>query len=268
MTTILITSIAPPLRDGAIDDSKKSWLDLCMTSWTRSGHELLSVNVTHEADILRNIYPKINVQEVKDSAVMICNRPLVFMYDAIQIALKLNAERYAVCNSDVLIARGMPKLAPEDDACYYSCRMDVDEITSNVGTIFPGIDYFSFDPSFANDITARFFAFGLPWWDYWLPIQAVRSNRGLYRLTNPLGEPLLLHRKHNNAWNSRDFIGMGNYFLKLLANCDLGKETLHNFLQQYDRDLNLSTTNVRLFAAIAQSICGVIHASAETFSVR
>jgi hypothetical protein len=254
------------VREGVIDNAKKLWLDLCITSWAQSGHEWFTVNLAHEAQILRDIYPNINVHETKRSALEICNRPLVFISDAIQIALKLKADRYAICNSDVLIASSVPSIKSGDNSCYYSSRLDIGDITSSIGTPFNGIDYFSFHSSFATEITSRFFAFGLPWWDYWLPVQAIRSKRKLFRLTNLLGEPILLHKKHPDVWSSKDFVSMGNHFLEFLANDSEYTDDLTAFTLKCEKNLDLSNDNIRIFSAIAKTVCVQIHESAQLLS--
>jgi hypothetical protein len=266
-TTLLITSIAPPFKNGGINHEKLNWTNLCISSWHRSGHQVVSVNTRSEIDVVRKMFPKVRFIETLKSTKPINNRPLVFIYDALTLVKNEGHTRFAICNGDVIISCNISGIDIPDESCLYSSRIDIDDDKSVAGKLFPGIDYFNFDNIYLEKMIPNYFAFGLPWWDYWLPLQAKLLNMDLHRLTTHEGAPILLHKKHREAWNPNDLCNMGRYFLELMHY----RKDLHhnevNFINSYISNPSPCLENTILYASIARDVCSHIHSLSKKIVV-
>ncbi|MBU3603374.1 hypothetical protein [Polynucleobacter sp. AP-Kaivos-20-H2] len=262
--TNLITSIPPPLlkKGGhSIDDEKHRWQSLCLQSWINSGHDVFSINSTDEIVLLKEIFPNVNFIPAFRSTHDVNSRHLIYISDALNSIKLLPAKRIAICNADVLISESINGaiLINDPDFCY-SNRIDIESTESRAGDIFYGIDYFNMSEKFVNSLPETLFAFGLPWWDYWLPVHALSTGLTIHKLLNEQLSPILLHKKHNNAWNPSELSILGQYFFSLAWNTT---ETQNNIsLVEMFHNFNAASNNqnqLQLHIFLAQSISSYIN---------
>jgi hypothetical protein len=264
---LLITSIAPPILNGMIDEEKMNWTKLCISSWKKSGHDVISINVQFEIDKLISIYPEIDFLETKKSTMPLNGRPLIFIYDALRLGREKNHKRYAICNADVLIGSDISGINFPPNTCAYSSRIDIESPESTQGNLFFGIDYFNCSQEHFDAMIPAYFAFGLPWWDYWLPIQAIFLNMNLKRLINQEGGPILLHKKHVEAWSPNDLCNMGQHFLEMTHfRKDRHGDEL-SFIESYKRNPSIISESAQIYASIARNMCSYIHSKASEFII-
>lgn len=257
--TLLITSIAPPFKDGEVDIDKLNWTNLCISSWYKSGHAVVSVNTKSEIELIKDIFPNVKFMETLKSTKPINNRPLVFIHDALTIGKKEGYSRLAICNADVLISCNVSNINTPSESCLYSSRIDIDDEKSVEGKPFYGIDYFNCSNTYVEKMTPNYFAFGLPWWDYWLPLQTKLLNMDLHRLTTHDGAPILLHKKHKEAWNPNDLCNMGRHFLELMHHRKDLYQNEDAFINSYINNPSPCLENTMLYASIARDVCSHIH---------
>ena len=55
-TTLLVTSIPPPFNKDGIDVSKHQWTNLCINSWFKTGHDVVSINTDYEINQIKEFY--------------------------------------------------------------------------------------------------------------------------------------------------------------------------------------------------------------------
>ncbi len=265
--TLLITSIAPPFKKGELDPEKLNWTNLCISSWYRSGHSVVSVNTRPEIELIKDIFPSVRFIETLKSTNPINNRPLIFIYDALTLGKKEGYPRLAICNADVLIGCNISNIQTPHGSCLYSSRIDIDNEKSVEGKPFYGIDYFNCDRTYVEKMTPNYFAFGLPWWDYWLPLQTKLLNMDLYRLLTHEGAPILLHKKHKEAWNPNDLCNMGRHFLELMHYRKDVHQNEESFINSYINNPAPCLENSMLYASIARDVCSHIHSLSKELIV-
>lgn len=265
--TLLVTSIPPPISFNCIDESKYQWTKLCITSWFQTGHEVISVNTEKEIIQLKKFYPNINFVCTEKSTLQINNRPLIFIFDALQKASFFNYERYAICNADILISTNITELQLEKNICAYSNRIDIEKIDSINGTAFGGIDYFNLSHYFFNCLPTNYFAFGLPWWDYWLPYYALSNNFKLLKLVDKGKSPILLHKKHAEAWKPDDLCNMGKHFFDLIHYENSIFHENNDFISAYLNQPPANEKKAFYYALLARETCAYIHSQAIEYRV-
>lgn len=269
--TLLITSIAPPI-DGSknINNEKRKWLDLCISSWISSGHDILSINTRSEIEILKLIYPTIQFEQSFRTTHNLNQRNLVYISDALSYGKVRNYQRIALCNGDVLITEKITSLESElnSNVIFYSHRINIDSTNSTSGEIFTGIDYINGSKKMINSLPETYFTFGLPWWDYWYPYYFHFIGCKIVQLSNKNNNPILLHKKHNDAWNYKELCIMGTHFFDLISKDGL-INIRHNGLNElYSSFFEKGLNDKGLFYInMAQSVCAFIIKSSDTIEL-
>ena len=270
--TLLLTSIAPPIsrETKEIDREKIEWTLRCINSWTATGHDILSMNTPEEITILTNIFPNIEFKTAFRSTSPINNRPLIYISDIVNAAKKTRYKRFAICNSDILITESVRVIEGTefDEYSLYSNRINIASEASTEGEIFYGIDYFNLEKKLLHLLTETLFAFGMPWWDYWYPYFSLRKNNSLLRIVNETGNPILLHKKHMDAWNAHDLCTMGKHFMELTY-ADGILNIRNNLLEkEYSKtDHSSNQISAELFALLARSVCSFIQDKSQNIVI-
>lgn len=261
--TLLITSIPPPIKRGDLDQTKYEWTRMCIDSWKSHGHEVVSVNIQNEVKVLENIFPDVNYILTDKSTLLMNGRPLVFIFDALQKVTKLGFERYAICNADIYITQDLTKLNLDPLTCSYSNRIDIENINSDSGVLFGGIDYFNFSNEFFKNLPQNYFCLGLPWWDYWYPLYASINDFNLLRIVNPEKVPVIYHKIHGDAWSPSELCNMGNHFFTMIRSRKAMHSNENEFMQSYMENPPPSIKEANYYALLARETCTHIHNSAS-----
>lgn len=266
-TTLLVTSIPPPFNKDGIDVSKHQWTNLCINSWFKTGHDVVSINTDYEINQIKEFYPEVTFVTTEKSTKQLNNRPLIFISDALEKASYFKHQRYAICNADVLISTNLSDLDLDIDTCAYSNRIDIEEIESTTGKLFGGIDYFNLSNSFLNGLPRSYFSFGLPWWDYWLPYHAISKNIKLLKLVDQNKSPILFHKKHSDVWRPDDLCNMGKHFFDLMHHEINIYHSEGDFIVAYKKYPPASNIKAAFYALLARETCSHIHSNAIELTV-
>lgn len=188
----------------------------------------------------------------------------------LSIAKQSTHNRFAICNSDVLITKSMVILENSEfeNTTAFSNRINIDSLTSNSGELFYGIDYLNFSKRLAAMNRETLFAIGMPWWDYWYPYYSCMLNYKLVRLVDETNNPVLLHKKHKDAWNPVDLCIMGKHFIDLVHNQGLVKIRSNELEATYSQNNeNFKNMTPEIYAEIAKSICNFIHQKSTSMNI-
>jgi hypothetical protein len=211
---LLVTSIPSPVRDGVVQDARLEWTRRCITSWLETNHRVLSVNEPDEEAEVREYYgEQVATVSATRSTRAINGRPLIYILDALRAALREDVPRVSLCNADVVVTRPLPKPWDLDgQSFFFSNRLDVENWPATQAEFFGGIDYVNLPAALIRALPDAGYAFGMPWWDYWLPTEALKRKLNLRRLVDKNGHPVLIHKKHANAWNWQEFRVLGQHY--------------------------------------------------------
>ncbi|MEB3214091.1 MAG: hypothetical protein VKL39_22270 [Leptolyngbyaceae bacterium] len=270
--TVLLTSI-PPISNSPGREEKVRYQKLCIDSWIQTGHRPISLNTYDEYLEVSSVFPEIEYAFAYRSTEDINGRKLVFLHDALLLGLEQAACRIAISNADVLFE---PKVQfvehiAHDVPFAYSNRLDVKSIAQlSSGTPFFGIDYVNMSNDFVASLPESVFVLGLPWWDYWLPIEYLSRGGTPIRLEWG-GMPLLRHHTHGDRWNASSLVYLGTHFASLVGQTtELDKSNLLSLTdswRSFDQTSRGRTTEYGavFFAMIARHTSQHIFANSVSF---
>lgn len=275
MSTVLLTSI-PPIKDDLRLNERLSYQKKCIATWLATGHQPISLNSEHEIPDLMSLFPEVDFHAAYRSTAPINHRNLVYISDLIALALEQPCERLAICNADVFFeptiqfTAGLPSGLP----LAYSHRIDIANFEIDIdGKTFFGIDYVNLSKNFAAELTDTIFALGLPWWDYWLPLDAIRKGFKPVSLTWD-NRPLLQHLLHGDRWDASSLVYLGQHALTLIG---LGHDlTQTNQLEIQQRffqfrehfEGNGFQPSASIYASLARDLCRYIQENSHTHDFR
>lgn len=216
----LLTSIPPKLTrfNAANTDVGADYQEMCIESWTSSGFEPHSLNSLHE-QLPEALSDKMNFIAVSPDAREEIGRPLVYLEDFLKIGAELANPVVAITNADIVLNFD-PNLheqvtALEPGQFIAAHRTDVDDSRqrTNPEVYGKGFDFFAFHATDLRRMLATGipgFVFGMPWWDYYLPLSALIS--GIEAKTLNASE--IVHLRHDNRWNAAAGERFGQLFLQ------------------------------------------------------
>lgn len=195
----LATSIPPTMRRPAPggDDCGPAWRAACIASWPAPGWRVLTVNPAEEAATLADLPPGIDYRPAEPGVAAAFGRPGTWVADALAQAIATGAPVVGLINADIrlaLDASGRAALADRARTRMLACnRMDLGHPGQHAGPFYRyGYDLILMPREMAQRIDMRGFALGVPWWDYWilldalmqgLPVEVVQC-RGIRHLTH------------------------------------------------------------------------------------
>ena len=199
----LVTSLPPTLVRRAPDGRAvgEQYAAQCLASWRAAGFMPVSVNAPGELNEGAVSARGALASSVTRDARHVAGRPLVFLHDLVQAALRIDATHVAIANADVLLDPGFDvhatvRALPRGVALLAK-RIDVVAPDLRVGTPYePGYDFFAMPRDDLARLPDVGLVFGLPWWDHFLPtwlrvcgVQLVAAR-----------EPFVFHLRHEDRW--------------------------------------------------------------------
>lgn len=262
--TVLLTSIPPCRRDEHFEKNI-AFQKQCIQSWIATGHKPISLNCERELVTVAPAFPEVEFHPAYRTTEPINGRPLVFISDLISLGLAQSRPRMAICNADVFFDPPIPfaDTISNDLPLVYSHRIDLESLgTAATGKVFYGIDYVNVTETFASGLPDSNFAMGLPWWDYWLPLEALReSHRPVSLLWNR--SPLLKHLIHGDRWDPAALVYLGQHLLNLQTKgFDKDAANLYAIHNEWTKITTETSSNhvypATVFACIARALCSYI----------
>jgi len=197
----LATSIPPALRrtgPGGVETGR-DWLAACLASWAAPGWRLLSLNPPEEAPALpAGIEAAVAAPGVAEAY----GRPGAWIADALAAACATGAPVVGLVNADILLDLDAPRraalLARAQDGILACNRMDVLHAAEADGPFYRyGYDLLLMPRAVAGRLDLAGFAFGVPWWDYWILLDALLQGVPV-SVVQCAG---VRHLAHREAWS-------------------------------------------------------------------
>jgi hypothetical protein len=141
------------------------------------------------------------VQAHRDGQELV-GKPLVHIYDAIATGLASDGSMVGIINSDIMLrvpSGFVERLWPQvQGGMVFGSRMDIPNADAPTGQVYYwGFDYFFMDRDSVDCLEDEPFFFGVPWWDFWLPISFIVADRRIARIASPIG----FHVSHPTRWD-------------------------------------------------------------------
>jgi hypothetical protein len=179
MKTAILTSIPALVADGDVQRQYEEQRR-CIDSWLRAGHLPISINSEKDISLLSKIYPDVKFHPTYRPSCEVAGEVLTFVHDAILTGLESEFDRLAFCNPDLFI-NYQADLASElsaDIHLAYSRRrhLATRDKDGEAGTTTHSFDYVNVSKEFASTLPDSVFAFGHPWWEFWLVLEGIKTS--------------------------------------------------------------------------------------------
>jgi hypothetical protein len=188
-----------------------------LESWRAAGLSVVSVNSSAEAVALREHFPDVTFRTI-DRTVEERGRPFVPIQALIQVAKEASEDVCGIVNSDVefrghasffeLVCKEVP------GAMVFGNRIDLSDNKSTTGKAFRnGYDYFFWDRTNSALLEETPMVLGLPWWDFWLPLQAYAQGLRTKRFVTSS----MVHIAHPIGWDILNYVKYAHFLSVSLA---------------------------------------------------
>lgn len=179
----LATSIPPAMRrpgPGGIE-AGPAWRAACAASWPAPGWRVLTVNPGAERGSLGELPAQIETVAAQPGVAEAYGRPGAWIADALAQAAATGAGVVGLVNADILFDLDAAQRAALVDRARHgmvACsRTDVLHRHQGEGIVYRyGYDLVLMPRGMAARLDLSGFAFGVPWWDYWIVLDAMLQD--------------------------------------------------------------------------------------------
>lgn len=183
------------------EDAGPAWRAACAASWAAPGWRALSVNPVEELGTLTDLPAGVTAVAARPGVAEAFGRPGTWVWDALGQAIDTGAPVVGIVNADIRLdldaGRRRALMARAADRILACNRMDLGHPGQQEGPYYRyGYDLLLMPRDLAKLLDMRGFALGVPWWDYWILLDALL--RGLpVEVVQCAG---VRHLAHKAAW--------------------------------------------------------------------
>lgn len=200
----LATSIPPRMRRPAPggEDAGPTWRAACLASWPAPGWRVVTVNPAEELALLGDLPEGVVAEEAAPGVARAYGRAGTWVADALARAVATGAPVVGLVNADIRLdlgpARRAALLERAGQAMLVCNRMDVGHAAQTDGPFYRyGYDLVLMPREMAGRLHLEGFALGVPWWDYWVVLDALLQGLPV-EVVQCTG---VRHLAHPQAWN-------------------------------------------------------------------
>jgi hypothetical protein len=178
-----------------------------MVSWSKY-YKVYSVNPVDEIEIGKEKFPFINFIE-SDNIFNYNNKKLIKLNGILDSIKLTNCEYCCIVNSDIILKKKIEKKHLKSDLLI-STRWELDDINHTTQKTYPfdaGYDIFLFEKSLIDIFYNKNYVIGMPWWDYWIPLIAIKLGLKVDHVKNPI----IFHRTHPTNYDYDSWVKFGGY---------------------------------------------------------
>jgi hypothetical protein len=212
-----------------------------LKSWTKQGN-VNSVNTAEEILLLKDKYPFVNFIECNET-VDIDNKKLISIRSMFKAIDNLTKDTFIIINSDLSLSEkfDLNKFNVSNKEIFIGNRTEfrydftLDEYV--IGKKYlGGYDIFVMTNEVLNLLISAEqpydFAFGVPWWDYWVPFYLIES--GIELISSK--EDIILHETHKTNYSHVAYRDIGRKFLSYYNKLYPSKFTSNRINDRYHID--------------------------------
>jgi hypothetical protein len=200
----LATSIPPRMRrpgPGGVE-AGSAWRAACAASWPAPGWRVLTLNPDAERDALGELPPAIELVPAQPGVADTYGRPGAWIADALGRAVATGAAVVGLVNADIRLDLDAAQRAALVDRAAHglvACnRTDVLHDRQAEGMPYRyGYDLVLMPREIATRLDLSGFAFGVPWWDYWIVLDALLQDLPVMAVQCEG----IRHLSHAQAWD-------------------------------------------------------------------
>lgn len=205
VTEVALATSIPPAAAGAASPEaarRAAWAASCLASWPGGGWRILSLNPEAELPLLPALPDGVAAVPASPGVAEAYGRPGAWIAEALAGAVATGAEVVGLVNADIRLdlgpaARAAIAARAREGMLAFN-RLELAHPAQQDGAFYRyGYDLVLMPRAMAARLDLAGFAFGVPWWDYWILLDAL--TRGLpaavVRCTG------VRHLAHAHAWH-------------------------------------------------------------------
>jgi hypothetical protein len=189
----------------------------CIRSWLRSGFEPYTINSRSESPPDNQAALEVNALKLDRDAADRYGKPLAYLQDFFDVICNEVSGPVVITNADIFVdisKEDFDALSTlEPGRCIVSKRIDVEKLTDREGSEYPyGYDFFGVHTEDLARILCSDLAFGMPWWDHFLPLRLLLGGVEV----SGLSTQSIFHLKHSERWMWSTWVELGDKLEQLL----------------------------------------------------
>jgi len=177
-----------------------------ISSWTKK-YKVYSVNRKEEIERIKDIYKDVNFIETDDTY-LYKNKKLIKLNAILDSIEKVSNGVSAIINSDIILTDELYiniKNRYLINGIFIGTRYELDN-----GEKYPfiyGYDIFIFNSKYASLFKNEKYVIGMPWWDYWIPICALKNRLNVYHIK----DEIIYHKTHETNYEHKIWLEFGKH---------------------------------------------------------
>ena len=185
-----------------------------ISSWTKK-YKVYSVNTKEEIERIKDIYKDVSFIET-DNTYLYKNKKLIKLNSILDAIEKTTDGISAIINSDIILNDEVElniKNRYLINGIFIGTRYELDN-----GKKYPfiyGYDIFIFNSKYSNVFKNDNYVIGMPWWDYWFPICALKNRLNIYHIK----DEIIYHKTHKTNYDTNIWLEFGkNLYNDIIVN--------------------------------------------------
>lgn len=215
-----------------------------LKSW--GNYNVYSVNTIEEINILKDIYP--NVVFLETTNIYNENSKKLIKLDSIlEKASQVDTNLVAIINSDIILSDKVSKIYNKKyiDGLLIATRWELDKNNIEPYPFIHGYDFFLFPKTHISLFKNKNYVIGRPWWDYWIPLIALKASIPVYHVKNKF----IFHQTHQTNYDHESWVEFGEYLyndimIKLMNNPI--NNTIYDFCSGVKLYIETNQINVKI----------------------
>jgi len=177
-----------------------------ISSWTKK-YKVYSVNRKEEIERIKDIYKNVNFIET-DDIYLYKGKNLIKLNAILDSIRKVSNGLAAIINSDIILTDELEiniKSRYLINGIFIGTRYELDN-----GKKYPfiyGYDIFIFNSKYAPIFNNEKYVIGMPWWDYWVPICALKNRLNVYHIK----DEIIYHKTHKTNYEHKIWLEFGKH---------------------------------------------------------
>jgi hypothetical protein len=192
-----------------------------ISSWTKK-YKVYSVNRKEEIERIKDIYKDVNFIETDDTY-LYKNKKLIKLNSILDSIEKVSNGISAIINSDIILNDEVElniKNRYLINGIFIGTRYELDN-----GEKYPfiyGYDIFIFNSKYAPLFKNEKYVIGMPWWDYWIPICALKNRLNVYHIK----DEIIYHKTHETNYEYKIWLEFGRHLYNDIIVDTLDSDTI------------------------------------------
>ena len=193
-----------------------------ISSWSNK-YQVYSVNTKEEIEKITDLYPNIIFTETEDTF-NYKNKKLIKLNSILSAIDKIcDSEPVSIVNSDIILNDNLQLNINQRyliNGLFIGTRYELDG--DKKYPFIYGYDIFIFNSKYAPLFKNEKYVIGMPWWDYWIPICALKNRLNVYHIK----DEIIYHKTHETNYEHKIWLEFGRHLYNDIIVDTLDSDTI------------------------------------------